>query len=304
MNYKPDFRILFATSFSDACFRTAGAIAQLADTCRVSVTIAHVAKPGRATAGMRRELDSFMAEADHYDSCRRVLMQSDDAIQSIAELSEGNRYDLIVAPASDRLGVHSFFTASFRARLLRRASVPLWTAGACLDSASFRTRIQTVACVVDFDSESRTYLRLAGAFAGRLGARLRIVSVLPEVSEATLARSLHSNAPLMPEVAAERIRQACAGGVCPDMDVAIGEVGAELPGLLRRSEANLAFLGPGQALRRTWLPQGAAHLDRLPCPVICVDGASADFSEWTFQNAGAWQEPRPLVRAEPYAMHM
>ena len=283
----PDLRILFPTSFSDSCFRTARAIAQLADTCRISLTITHVAKPGEGNTSLRRELDSFLAEADHYDSCRRLLVESDDAIQSIAELCEWEPYDLVVVPASDRLGLHSLITPSFRAKLLKHCKTPVWTAGRCLEYANFKTNIQTVACLVDFESQSATYLPLVEAFASRFGARLRVVSVLPEVTEATLARSFASDAPLLPEVAMERIRKAFAGRPCPDIDIAIGEVARELPRLLRRCNADLAFLGPGQVLRGTWLPWRLRYLNRLPCPAVCVDGASAAFGQWNFQNHAA-----------------
>ena len=301
MQHMPDLRILFPTSFSDSCFRTARAIAQLADTCRVGLTIAHVAKRGACNASIRRELDSFMGEADHYDNCRRVLMESDDAIGSIAELCESDQFDLIVAPASDRLGVHSLFSSSFRTRLLSRCKAPLWTIGGCLDSIDFKSSIRTVACLVDFDSDTRTYLPLAAAFAARLGAQLRIVSVLPEVSESTLAQSLNSSAPLMPDVAVEKIRSGFTGQACPEVDIAIGDVSRELPRLLRGCHADLAFVGPGQITRATWLPGRARYLDRLPCPAVCVDGASAGFSQWTFQNGAVREETRVLVPARKYA---
>lgn len=293
MHCTTDLRILFPTSFSDSCFRTARAIAQLADTCRINLTIAHVVKTGTGDARTRRELDSFMAEADHYDSCQRVLAESDDAIQSIAAMCESGRFDLIVAPASDRLGLHSLFTTSFRARLMKRCKTPLWTMGACLDSANFKTGIRTIACVVDFGFDSPKYLPLVTAFAERLGARLRIVTVLPEISEGTLARSLNPAAPLTPEMAVKQIHGTFDRRTCPEVSVAVGETGSELPRLLRECDAQLAFLGRGQALRYAWLPRLARHLDRMPCPVICVDGAAEAFHEWSFQTS-------PVLNPDPW----
>lgn len=284
MHNTPDLRILFPTSFSDACFRTARAIAQLADNTSIGLTITHVVEPGGATREKRRELDSFMAEADHYDGCTRVLVEAGDPVDAIAELCDKGCFDLVVAPASDRLGVHRFVKASTRAKLLKHCCAPMWTAGTCLDRVNFKAPIRTIACLLDFDQDNGGYLPLAAAFAARLGARMRIMHVIRPVDEGELARSLHSRAPLMPETAVERIRAAFAGQDCPEVDVAVGSVTAELPRMLQRSEADLAFVGPGQALNGSWFPRLQRGLDRLPCPVICVDGASSAFDRWTFQD--------------------
>jgi nucleotide-binding universal stress UspA family protein len=306
-HHTPDLRILFPTSFSDPCFRTARAIAQLADTARIGVTITHVVPPGGATRAKHRELDSFWAEADHYDSCQRVLIEAEDASKAIAELCDKGCYDLVVAPKSDRFGLHRMVTSSFRARLMKECCAPVWTAGGCLDSADFKGSVRTIACLIDFDQDSDSYLPLAVGFAARIGAKVRVLHVIPPVDEATLMHSLHSRAPLMPEVARERIREAFAGSDCPEVDVAVGDVSAELPKMLRRGEADLAFVGPGHALCGTWVPRLSRYLDRLPCPVICVDGASAKFERWTFQDAlmaeaAVAAERREVVRARDWAI--
>lgn len=284
MHSSPDLRVLFATSFSDACFRTARALAQLADNCRVHLTIAHVAKPGDHGIRSRRELNSFLAEADHYDRCHRVSLASDDPATAITELSASEHFDLILAPASDRLGLHSLFTPSLRAKLLQRSAVPLWTAGRCLDRMSFQHPIRTVACLIDFETESKTYLKTVVAFAARYQARIRVVHVLPSIDEGALATSYHSGAPLMPEPAIRRIQEAFAAYPSPEVDVAIGEKAPELRRMLSRCDADILFVGPGQALRGSWRPRLASYLDRLPCPVICLDGGSSDFSRWSFQE--------------------
>ena len=246
-----EIRILFATSFSDACFRS----------CEQSpngghlphqLTIAHVVRPAALAIATRRELDSFLAEADHYDQCRRVLIEADDAVEAIGELCDRERFDLVIAPASDRLGVHEYFHLSFRARILKRCNAPVWTAGRCLDRVVFKPALQTVACVLDFDCPTDNHLRLAASLAWKTGAKMRIVTVIEPTNEGTLARSFHSRAPLMPEVAAEQIRSAFAGRACPEIDVAIGSPSRELPRMLSRCDADITIVGPGQALPGMW----------------------------------------------------
>jgi hypothetical protein len=293
---RPDLRILFPTSYSDACFRTSRAIAQLADRCHISLTIAHITAPGAATIGSRRELDSFMAEADHYDECCRMLVESPCAVEAIGNLCDCRTFDLVLAPASDRVGLHRFFTRSTRARLLKRCPVPIWTAGKCLDRRTLKPAITTVACLLDFDAPGDAHIRLASSLASRVGAKLRIVTVIEPISEATLAKAVDSRAPLVPEVAIKAIRSAFDGVDCPDIDVSVGDMSLALPRLLQRCDADLVFIGPGRALAGLWRPKLASYVDRLPCPVICVDGASAQFEAWSYESERSAYLP-PVDRA-------
>jgi nucleotide-binding universal stress UspA family protein len=303
MHKNTDLRILFATSFSDACFRSCRAIAQIADLCGISLTIAHVAKPGSVTIATRRDLNSFLAEADHYDQCRRVLIEADDPIEALGELCDREAFDLVIAPASDRLGVQRLVRPSFRARLMRRCNAPVWTAGRCLDKTVFKPSIQTIACLLDFDNPNDTHLRLASSLAQRTGAKVRIVTVIQPTDEGTLTRSLHSRAPLMPCVATSEIQKMYAGRTCPEIEVAIGETAEELPRLLRNCDADVVFVGEGQALRGMVLPKLSSYLDRLPCPSVCIDGASANFGGWTFdQNPAVYVESRQRMVAQGQAV--
>ena len=277
-----DLRILFATSFSDACLRTAPALAQLADKCHVELTILHVTKPGVPSIETRRALNSFLAEVDSYGICHRILLEADDPVKAIAELCNNGDFDLVFAPASDRLGIHSLFNSSFRARLIQECNAPVWTAGTCLEVMRRRPAVKTIACLLDFDAAAQPHLRLATALASRLGADLRLLHVIPPGDESLLANSVDSRAPLSPEAAQVMARCAFGGDNCPDVDVAIGDLDRETPALLSRCDADLLFVGPGQALRGFLRPSLASMIDRSPCPVVCVDGAAKRRYQWSF----------------------
>jgi nucleotide-binding universal stress UspA family protein len=280
----PELKVLFLTSFSDSCFQTIRAMAQLADRCSLSLTIAHICRPRQSSPNKRRELDSFFAEADHYDHCRRLLIEAENPAQIASQMCATEGYDLIVAPGSDRLGLHRRISSSFRARLMQTCSSPLWTAGTCLENSSFKGSIKRVGCLVEFSSDGASHLPMAVSFARRFGTRLRILAVIPPVHEGTLARALTSSEPLMPEVAIQKLQLAFRGLEMPEMDVRIGDANRELPAMLRRAESDVLFLGPGQALQGSWRRRMASYIDRIPCPAICFDGASAKVSRWGFQD--------------------
>ena len=279
-----DLRILFPTSFSDSCFQVGRAIAQLADTCRISLTLAHIVRYGGATAQVHRELDSFLGEADHFDHCRRVLIESDNVPAAVADFASRERFDLVISPASDRLGVSSLVTPSFRARLLARSQVPLWTMGHSVPPARFRKGIKNVACLVDFDKDPMGRMPRVTSFAERFGARLHLLDVIPPVSEGTVVHALNSERPLRPEVSLGRIREMFDGRSCPNAYAAIGHRGRELRRMLEACEADILFVGHRQAERGVIMARYARDLDRLPCPVICLSESPDAPSQWSFER--------------------
>ncbi len=283
-----NLRILFATNFSDASFRTGRAIAQFGHRFRLDLTIAHVVRPGRASIATRRELCSFLAEADHFDSCRRTLIESDCPADSIAELTRNSSFDLVMAPASDRIGLSRRIVPSFRAKLMRLAEAPLWTIGPALDHFDFLAAMGTVACVIDFERDTDETLRLASAFSATVGARLRIIGIVPPVSEGDLVHPDHNPTPLGSAMAVKRIHASLKGISTPDVDVVIGSQWRHVARLLSDCQASVAFLCPSQALLPEWIPRLRSHVDRLPCPVICVDGAASRFNRWTFERDRDW----------------
>lgn len=290
----PDLRILFPTSFSDACFQTGRAIAQLADRCHISLTIVHVTRPGGSTAAAYRELESFLGEADHYDHCRRILIESDCAPAAIADIASQSRFDLVMTPASDRLGLHSLLAPSFRGRLLGRFKTPMWTSGATVPAGRFRHRIRNVACLVDLDYDPSSHLTLASAFAARFDARLHLLHVVPSISEGLLLSALEGDRPLHPEVARAQILRLAPSRPGVDLDVAIGERAGDLRRMLARCEADLMFVHQRQAARGVVFSRFARDLDRLPCPVVCLSDRDAELDRWTFE----WQQRTDTVGVE------
>jgi len=187
-----DLKVLFATNFSDSCFRAIRAVAQRADAFRIDITIAH---SGAAPHPAQRELQSFFAEADHYTSCRRITLDGAPA-EALGALTRKEHFDIIVAPGPDRIGIPRPLHRSLRAELLRRGRCPLWTTSRGLEQADFRRPIRTIAAGIDGWDCDVTHVELAAAFAGRIGARLRLLTVIPPIHEGTMATQAVTPEPL------------------------------------------------------------------------------------------------------------
>lgn len=282
-----DLNLLFPTTFSAACHRAGQAIAQLARSCRLTLTVVHVERSGQGNARARRELEVFLADEPHLRVCERVLTVSDDPAATVADMCRAEKFDLVMAPASDRMGLRGLMRRSFRARLLATCPVPLWTAAGCLPSTDFARPLRTVACLVDFDDAPAPFLLLVSAFASRVGARVHFLSILPPVNEGTLTDVLTSDAPLLPDAAMRRVEAMVASQQeQPSILVAAGHRRSGLRRLLTRCEADLLFVSPRQAAAGLGA-RFSRDLDRLPCPVICLDPSPSGFPGWSFEDAAA-----------------
>lgn len=281
----PDFRLLFPTDFSASCRRAGTAIARWAEVCHVDLTIAHVTKPASDIHGARADLESFLGDTGVFRTCRRLLVEGPEPSESIAELCDRHRFDLIVAPVGASQGIPRLLQRSFRARLLSRCHVPLWTIGrhpeVRLDGPPL-----AVACLVDFDGPIERFVRLVTAFAARFNARLHVLAVVPPIDDGVLAEVLTSDSPLAPDMVVNRIQSLFPAGTIPPIDVAVGSSGRGVRRLLDRQSTDLLFVS-----RRQWASMAPIRfpraLDSLKCPVVCLDADAAAFPGWSFEEAAA-----------------
>ena len=107
-------RVLFPTNFSDPCRQTGRAIAQLAAVSRLDVTLLHVIPVGGNRDRARQQLGLFLTEANDYDTCRRLVISAEQPATAVSELCRQRRFDVVMTPASDRLGMPSGSAAPYR----------------------------------------------------------------------------------------------------------------------------------------------------------------------------------------------
>lgn len=277
-----DLKLLFATDYSDSCFRSIRAVAQLADAFRVHVTIAHV---GPATRGADRELYAFFAEADHYASCERVRIDGSPA-EALGGLAREGGYDMIVAPRSNRLGIPRPLHRSTRCELLSRGRTPLWTISQGLEIADFRRAYRSIAVFVDGRERNLAHVELAASFAARAGAELRILTVVPPVHENALIAYPAMRQPLSADVAVDRIHRLLGGwSLIPTVDVTTGSPARELPRMAARCDADVLFLSEAQSCRGYYFRQFRRAVDHSPCAVVTVPAALPAQFRWSFAAA-------------------
>lgn len=280
----PELRLLLPTDFSAQSQVAVRAALQLAEACRVALTIVHVLPPGSRPQRARASLDAVLPDTAPLQHCDRLLLEAPDPAVAIGELCQKERFDLVMAPSSGRR-LPGLFSSSFRAGLLRRCHVPVWTGAGRLPIERFARPISTVACLIDFDDEPGRFLRRVSAFTSHLGARLQLLSVLRPVDDGTIGDVVTSDAPLSPVHAVDRVRALFAGQACPEFDVAVGDLRPTLGAMLARCEADLLFVGPRQSRSGGWRTRLPRLFDRLPCPVVCLDGRSVGAVEWSFEDA-------------------
>jgi nucleotide-binding universal stress UspA family protein len=269
---------VFPTNFSHSCFRTIPAMAQWLDQPNSRLTLLHVYNPATTTRRCAESsLASFFAEAEHYGNCERILLEG-GALESILSYCDANEPDLIVMPVSDRVGLPRFGHKSMRARILRHSRTPMWTVGRRIESESFSSPVRNVACWVNYDSTNLSHLREACSLALKLDATLQLIHVVPRVDEGTLVSVLDGYQPLHPKVAEERLNE--MGVFLPvktEVHVAVGATLTELPKLLKKCGADLMFAGEKQVLKQGWFsPKLNPVIEICPCPVVCLDGGSAN----------------------------
>lgn len=288
-----DLKLLFATTFTDGCFRAIRAVAQMADAFPLQMTVAHVEEQPQPTT--QRELHSFFAEADHYHATDRVRLQGNSAT-ALSELACQGNYDLILAPRSDRLGFPRPFHRSTRIGLLRSACAPVWTGSVGLDRADFLRPYRNIAVGMDGSDDDLKHLTLAASFAARIGAKLHLLTVVPAIHEGTLLAQAVSPEPLSEEVAVERIENLLTGwDRVPSVEVTIGEPEREMVRLVKRCEADLLFVSEAQSRSGLFFAQISSFIDHSPCSAIIVPTHLRPSFQWSFERAA--EENRKNVTA-------
>ena len=287
------FEVTFLTNFSDTCFRAIPALAQMADSIELRLSIVHCHDPRRGSAdAATARLRSFFPEADRYPGCTRHLLERAPA-DAIAHLHAERPIHLLVAPAGDPLGLPRLAHQSLRAALLRGPVPALWTVGAESSPAVVGRPIRHIACCVQVGTPGDAHLRLASRYANELGAVLHVVQILPDIHDGTMLRLAYA-APVDARSAIDRVRRLSPAAAAATIRVHVTHTRQLAQTLDSACTADLVVVdGPAWTRRRVFQRRLDPALDRLRRPVICV-GPNPDLATWQPRR-----RERPQTRTWP-----
>src|SRR4051794_1756414 len=178
------FEVLFLADFSNASYRTVPAMAQMADEPEIRLTLLHACADGKIGEA-ESKLRSFFPEATFYPGTQRIVLAT-DVLNAVRQIRRDQSVDLIVAPSSDPLGFPHPWHHSLRAELLAHECGPVWTMGQGIHAALLNRRTRNVGCWIDLDASDKRHISLAFTYAAVAGAKLHLLSAMPNVDDGTL----------------------------------------------------------------------------------------------------------------------
>lgn len=286
------FEVVFLTNFSDTCFRAIPTLAQMADDLETRLTLLHSYDVNASShSKAQAKLRSFFPEADYYARSRRIAMPG-KPVDVMRQFRAENPVDLIVVPSSDPLGMPRLGHQSLRAQLLLETGAPLWTIGRKTPLDRLNTRVRNVACWIDLKNPDITHVKLAFEYAWKLDAKLHLLHAIPEIHEGSVLLPLFYDLPLNAEGATAKIRDMIGWlPITPEVHVMTGSTRRAMVELTRRCEADILFVGKGQAIQKNWSRRLKINtaIDHCACPVVCVDGDTANMPAWSLDRGPAFQ---------------
>lgn len=260
--------MVFATNFSDSCFKATQAVAQWVDDFDLRLTLLHTYDPGaESQAAAESKLQSFFPEADRYGICRRVVRPG-PVLPVIEKLREQNAVDLVIAPASDPFGLPRLWSST-RAKLVADLGIAVWTAGHDVTPSKLRGRPSRIACWLDFDAPDGTDpIDLASEYAARLGASLHLLYAVPEITEGMTSTKKPLSALEATELARSRMGR---HGQVAEVHATLTTGRRAMIELVNRSAADVLIVGRRSAISHGLfglrLNSGFADVS---CPVIAL----------------------------------
>jgi nucleotide-binding universal stress UspA family protein len=270
--------IVFPFDFSSQGVLAAPFVRAFAERCGAQITLLAVIAPAwdasevpRIEADFRSRLDAALTtEFDGLPVSRRIVFG--DPGLKIAEFADTNAADLIMMPTHG-LGVfRSLLIGSVTAKVLHDAKTPVWTATHAEEQRA-RTLPATVLCAIDGTAGSDVLLQWAAEFSQRVGASLKLLHVVPPISDWL---SLPGEKKIQ-----EELREAAhfklgdvqrTAGVELPLRVVVGRIAETIAEEARRESADLIIVGRGAA--HSSLGRLRTHIfaviEESPCPVISV----------------------------------
>lgn len=220
---------------------------------------------------LRARLDQALAQEFAGLATRRLTDLGDPALK-IIEYAHTKGVDLIMMPTHGVSGYRSMLLGSVTVKVLHEATCPVWTATHAEEQGS-PAAPRTIVCAVDDAPRTVTLMRWASEFSRQMGAELKLLHVVPPVSDAP---ALPSERELQEEMRrGARANLGCvqqSAWVEGPLRVAVGRIAETVTEGARQEGADLLVIGRGLLPSPLGRLRSNAYaiIQQAPCPVVSV----------------------------------
>ncbi len=259
-------KVLLPVDFSPRDRAAAHSVKELAKKLRFETILLHVVPPPDYEAAVleaggpaldelienRRKLAGEKLKRDCLEELagmevRRELVSGFPS-EEIIEFAMRERVDLIVMPTHGYGPFRRFLLGSVVSKVLHDAQLPVMTGAHMADHPEGPNPFATVAAAIDLSPNSGRVLEYAAGLAKQLGARLKVLHALAEITSHMgfnfeVKEEVHFEKP-----AREMIAKLCAGlGVPYEVEMETGDPGKTICELVKRSRADVTVIGRSSA---------------------------------------------------------
>jgi nucleotide-binding universal stress UspA family protein len=203
----------------------------------------------------------------------QTVIEEGSPAQVIVDYAKKQGIDLIMMPTHGYGPLRRFLIGSVTAKVLHDAQCPVWTSVHTNAPAPVFSGYQTILCAVDCGPSSVPLMQWATWLAGRYGAALKLVHVIPAVNETSMNPGEREVRRYLFGKAQEEFSQWIQeGGVTTEVRLRGGEIAASVAATALQEKADLLVIGRGHVQRTLGgLRTHSLEIIReAPCPVISV----------------------------------
>ncbi len=222
-------------------------------------------------AELKSRLDRALT-AELAGLCVQRLTERGDPAARIVEFAHTGSVDLIMMPTHGFGVFRSLLIGSVTGKVLHDAKCPVWTATHAEEQHA-RDLPGTVLCAVDGGPRTCELIQWAAKFSRQMGSELKLLHVVPPVSDWLTLPSERELQEQVREEARRKIEEqkACAGIDVP-LRVAVGPITETVAEEARQEAADLVVAGRGtlQSTLGRLRTHAYGIIQASPCPVLSV----------------------------------
>ena len=224
------------------------------------------------TQGMKARLDAALTEELSGLPVERAVEHGDPAIK-IAEYAQNNAVDLIMMPTHGFGVFRNLLIGSVTAKVLHDAKCPVWTATHAEEQHA-KDGPRTVLLAVDGTSKTPELAQWAAEYSRGLGASLRILHVVPPLSDWLSLPSEREIQEQAREAARSKVEGQLKSAGIGDIParIAVGPIVDTVTEEARQEGADLVIIGRGTLAAPLGRLRTHAYsiIQTSPCPVVSV----------------------------------